>query len=115
MSIFNSTCAYKVIFRQNDLKTAKDISDTIGNFTTTKLSNSRSVKGILKTDKSTSESEEGLALVSAQEILNLSKEESIVIGQGELMHPLKVKNGYWYKYKEFQQMVLRYQHRNEIL
>ncbi|TKW61159.1 MAG: type IV secretory system conjugative DNA transfer family protein [Blastochloris viridis] len=115
VSIFNSTCAYKVIFRQNDLKTAKDISDTIGNFTTTKLSTSRSAKGVLKTDKSTSESEEGLALVSAQEILNLSKEESIVIGQGELMHPLKVQNGFWFNLPVFENQVKQNAHRADVL
>lgn len=115
VSIFNSTCAYKVIFRQNDLKTAKDISDTIGNFTTTKLSTSRSAKGVLKTDKSTSESEEGLALVSAQEILNLSKDESIIIGQGELMHPLKVENGFWFSQKNIEKVVLNNAFRLEIL
>lgn len=115
VSIFNSTCAYKVIFRQNDLKTAKDISDTIGNFTTTKLSTSRSAKGVLKTERSTSEAEEGLALVSAQEILNLGKEESIVIGQGELMHPLKVVNGFWFANTVLQGLVSRNSSRKEVL
>lgn len=115
VSIFNSTCAYKVIFRQNDLKTAKDISDTIGNFTTTKLSTNRSIKSIMKTDKSTSESEEGLALVSAQEILNLSKDKSIVIGQGELMHPLKVNNDFWFENKIFQGLMNKNEYRKSVL
>lgn len=113
--IFNSTCAYKVIFRQNEAKSAKDISDTIGNYTTTKISTSRSAKGMLRTERSTSEAEEGLALVSSQEILNLGEDESILLGQGQLRHPLKLENAFWYKHKTFSKLVERDRHRMAVL
>ena len=94
---FNSTCAYKVIFQQNDPETAENIARTVGNETRKRISQTKSLRGI--TDKSTSEnlSDEGKPLLNAQDILNLNPDECVILGQGQLMHPIKAKCAFWFK------------------
>ena len=94
---FNSTCAYKVIFQQNDPETAENIARTIGNETRERTSQTKSFKGVIDKNTSESLSSEGKHLISAQDILNLNSDECIILGQGQLMRPIKAKCAFWFK------------------
>tara|TARA_R110000868_G_scaffold138329_1_gene352293 strand:- start:15262 stop:16719 length:1458 start_codon:yes stop_codon:yes gene_type:complete len=93
---FNSNCAYKVIFQQNDPETAESIAKTIGTHTRDRKSHNASSKTIIQTQTSESTSKEARHLLTAQGILNINSDECIILGQGQLMHPIKAKCAFWF-------------------
>ena len=78
-------------------KSAEDIAKTIGNQTQTRTSTSKSTKGIINQNTSENQSNEGQYLLTAQDILNLNSDECIILGQGQLMHPIIAKCAFWFK------------------
>jgi len=106
ISIFDSNCAYKVIFKQNNYFTAERLSKLIGNKTVERVSNSKgkSMKGSTITagnssNKSESTSQEGLALVTPQDILNLEDGKCLIITQGFASKPVLADIIKWWREK----------------
>ena len=106
ISIFDSNCAYKVIFKQNNYFTAERLSKLIGNKTVERVSNSKgkSMKGATITagnssNKSESTSQEGLALVTPQDILNLEDGKCLIITQGFASKPIMANIAWYFKNK----------------
>lgn len=113
--IFSSTCAYRVIFRQNDVDSAKLISETIGKKTDIKESYNTNTKGIFSNKSGESFSDEGIELVTPQDILNLPEDEMMILGQGQFMRPLKIKKLSWFKDKPMKKLVAKHLHLLGIL
>ncbi len=113
--IFSSTCAYRIIFRQNDVDSAELISKTIGKKTDTRESYNTSTKGIFSNKSGESFSLEGIELVTPQDILNLPEDEMMILGQGQFMRPLKIKKLSWYADKGMTKEVQKNAHLLQIL
>lgn len=98
VSIFESNTAYKVIFRQNNHFTAERVSKLIGNVTLKKKSKSvNRQQGVGFGSVSMSHSEEGLPLVSAQEILNLDKDKCLIVVEGHAKEPILAEVAFWFE------------------
>jgi type IV secretion system protein VirD4 len=113
VEIFETNCAYKIIFRQNNFFTAEKISKLIGNKTVSRKSTSKnqSNKHELKisfqgsSGRSESESSEGIPLITAQDILTLSSDNCIIIAQGHASKPILAKNPMWFKEKDLKKLI----------
>lgn len=114
ISIFESNCAYKVIFKQNNFQTAQSISKTIGNQTLDKVSVNKGIshQNNLKpsfnnsnSSKSQSFNKEGLALVSEQDILNLSKNQCLILIQGHAGKPILANSALWFKDNKLKKII----------
>ncbi len=97
--IVNSTVAYKVIFKMDDLEYAKQVSEEIGKMTRKTRSHSTE-KGQLITGGTSSIGKEAWDLLSAQDIMNIDKDEVIILVSGHKAKPLKLKANYYFKNKE---------------
>ncbi|PDW27085.1 conjugal transfer protein TraG [Helicobacter pylori] len=97
--IVNSTVAYKVIFKMDDLEYAKQVSEEVGKMTRKTRSHSTE-KGQLITGGTSSIGKEAWDLLSAQDIMNIDKDEVIVLVSGHKAKPLKLKANYYFKNKE---------------
>ncbi|WP_156601289.1 type IV secretory system conjugative DNA transfer family protein [Helicobacter pylori] len=97
--IVNSTVAYKVIFKMDDLEYAKQVSEEIGKMTRKTRSHSTE-KGQLITGGTSSIGKEAWDLLSAQDIMNIDKDEVIILVSGHKAKPLKLKTNYYFKNKE---------------
>lgn len=114
VSMFDTNCAYKVIFQQNSYNTADMISNLVGKSTSIRTSTSsgnNSKERLLGGDRSISEglskSEEGLNLITAQDILNLSKKECIILAQGFHASPIKAKIAFYFKQWRFKIKIIQ--------
>lgn len=113
MSEFDSNCAYKIVLTQNSFKTADNISKLIGNKTTIRSSENRgnsSQTGIevkIQGNRSSSQSisQEGIALVSAQDVLNLQKGKCLIIVQGHASNPIIADNPFWFEDKKLKKLL----------
>lgn len=109
LSIFDSNCAYKIVFRQNNHSTAERISKTIGNRTDKRKSSSSSKKSTIQIanneSKSTSISEEGLALVTPQDILNLDQGKILILAQGNFSTPILADAPLWFKENQLRKII----------
>ncbi len=97
--IVNSTVAYKVIFKMDDLEYAKQVSEEIGKMTRKTQSHSTE-KGQLIMGGTSSIGKEAWDLLSAQDIMNIDKDEVIILVSGHKAKPLKLKANYYFKNKE---------------
>ncbi|MFP6092643.1 type IV secretory system conjugative DNA transfer family protein [Helicobacter pylori] len=97
--IVNSTVAYKIIFKMDDLEYAKQVSEEVGKMTRKTRSHSTE-KGQLITGGTSSIGKEAWDLLSAQDIMNIDKDEVIVLVSGHKAKPLKLKANYYFKNKE---------------
>lgn len=97
--IVNSTVAYKVIFKMDDLEYAKQVSEEVGRMTRKTRSHSTE-KGQLITGGTSSIGKEAWDLLSAQDIMNIDKDEVIILVSGHKAKPLKLKANYYFKNKE---------------
>ncbi|MGL2413795.1 type IV secretory system conjugative DNA transfer family protein [Helicobacter pylori] len=97
--IVNSTVAYKVIFKMDDLEYAKQVSEEIGKMTRKTRSHSTE-KGQLIMGGTSSIGKEAWDLLSTQDIMNIDKDEVIILVSGHKAKPLKLKANYYFKNKE---------------
>jgi len=88
-----NTCAYRVIFGQNEPDVAESISKSIGHKTRKKRSYS-SQSG--KMGKNHSKSEEGVPLILAQDVMSLKFGEIILLRQNHFKNPIKAKVPFWF-------------------
>lgn len=102
MSILESNCAYKVILKQNNFMTAERISKIIGLKTEIKTSKSQKEAGIISKNNhdSVSTSQEGISLVTPQDILNLNQNQCLIISQGFAASPILADICWWWKNKK---------------
>ena len=110
VSTFDSNCSYKIIFQQNNLHTAEKISKTIGNKTNIRKSegksiNARDMQLNNSVGQNISTSEEGLALVSPQDILSMKKNCSYIMVQGFAAFPIKSKIPFYFNERTFRKLV----------
>jgi type IV secretion system protein VirD4 len=84
IGILQTNCAYKIVLQQNNRNTAESFSRDIGNKTDKKTQSSS--QGFIKT--SISSSQEGLPLISAQEIMHLNASNFILLCQGSYHLPV---------------------------
>ena len=101
---FDTNCAYKVVFQQNNLQTAEKISKLIGNKTERRRSQSKSRNSKLldsnaSMGESDSVSDEGVALVTSQDILSMKQDTCLILSQGYLAFPIKAKIAYYFDKK----------------
>ncbi len=89
-----NTCSYHVIFAQNEQKIAEDISKSIGSKTRKKITFSTPEKNLTR---NTSESEEGIPLVLAQEVMSLPAFHILLLMQNHFETPVKAKAAAWFK------------------
>ncbi len=99
-----NTCAYQVIFSQNDLKIAKNISDAIGDKTRRKTSDTESHKGG-PFSGSTNKSQEAAKLFKPQDILSFPEGEMLILKQYAFETPIKAKAAYWFKDNKLKELV----------
>ena len=91
MKVFKENCAYTIVLGQSDSGTAKMISQDIGNETVKRKTSSKN---------GDSETLEGKPLIPEQDLLNMSKEENIILVQDHLSLPIKAKRPYYFKEKK---------------
>lgn len=106
--VIESNCGYKVILRQTDRDYAKRISEAIGNRTVDRKSSSAEAGKIMAGRKSESTSEEGIPLISDQDILNQPVDQCLVLAVGHYARPITAKIPYWFKNKELKAIVDKY-------
>jgi len=104
MSILESNCAYKIILKQNNFLTADRIAKIIGFKTDIRTSRSKKDSNIILSSQnnsdSTSTSEEGIYLVTPQDILNLNENQCLIIVQGFAATPILADICWWFKNKD---------------
>jgi len=91
-----NTCAYHAVFTQNEFKTAKDISDSIGKKTRLRKSYSGQFGKIIK---NTQEGQEGVPLVLSQEIMSLPQGKTLILVQNHFETPILAETALWFKDK----------------
>ena len=97
--ILEANTAYKVILSQNNLETARRISDLIGNKTEIRTSKSEQEEGGKRSKSSYSSSYESIPLVTPQDILNLKKNECITVVQGYAANVIFAKIPWYFQNK----------------
>lgn len=86
-------CAYQVYFAQNEITVAEDVSRSIGPRTRKKVSFATSET---KITRNTNETNEGVPLVMAQDVMGLKEREILVLVQNNFPTPIKGKDARWY-------------------
>ena len=98
-SILEANTAYKIILQQNNFDTAKRISEIIGFKTDTRISKSSKESKTTISHDSISKSQEGIYLVTPQDILNLNKNQCLIIVQGFAASIILADIAWWFKIK----------------
>lgn len=90
------TISFQILFKMNDADSAENVSKQIGKYT--RENRSYSTKdGTLIFGGTSSYSTEGTELITAQDIMNISDKEIIVLVSGHKAKPLKLIAGAYYK------------------
>lgn len=97
--ILEANTAYKVILQQNNLETAKRISEIIGNKTSVRTSKNEQDDAVKGSKSSFSSSYESVPLVTSQDILNLKRDQSIVVVQGFAANIILAEIPWYFKHK----------------
>ncbi|MCP4354832.1 MAG: type IV secretory system conjugative DNA transfer family protein [Proteobacteria bacterium] len=97
--------SYWYIFKQNSDETAEMFSKLIGKQTVTRISHSYNTKGIIDLNSSKSQSEEGLPLVSADEIKSMHPDYGLLVTSHNTTRPFKVKHEKYYENKVYCKMI----------
>lgn len=103
VNTFVQNCAYTLVFAQNDVDSAKRLSQTIGNATYERKSHSKNKK---TTSESTSH--EGRPLMSQQDIQNIPFGEVIVLAERYFKRPIKAKSNYYESYQPYKSLFKKY-------
>lgn len=106
LKALRNTCAYHIIFAQNELDVAENLSRSIGDMTRERVSKSGRFTSTSKTV-----SAEGFKLLTAQQIMSLPKGEILIVRQNFFEAPIKAKVPYWFKFPAFRKHVedIKYQ------
>jgi type IV secretion system protein VirD4 len=104
--MLETLCAYKVIFKQNNHATAERTAKLIGNYTDQRQSVSSNKNH--QDNKSVTVSEEGLQLVTAQDILNLDTGKIIIIAEGFSKYPILASAAHFESTVRFSKIAQKY-------
>ena len=105
LEIISATCVYNIIFTISDFNYAKMISESIGNLTRNKESNTSQFS---KAFGSTNKSDEGYALLTPQDLMNIPKNEVIISVFGHKATPIKGKINYYFKNRSLKKIIKKY-------
>lgn len=105
LDIIVSACHYRVIFTINDEAMAKRISESIGNLTRSKVSQTAQEDKIFG---SKNKSLEGYALMTQQDLMNIPKDEVIITVAGHKAMPLRAKANYYFKNRKLKKYIYKY-------
>ena len=98
MNSFLSNSTYRITFAANNVDTAKLISDLIGNQTVESTSGSKSKWFAVNSNSgTTSISQTQRALLMPQEVINLPRDNEIILIEAN--PPIRTKKIFWYKVK----------------
>ncbi|MFN7609549.1 MAG: type IV secretory system conjugative DNA transfer family protein [bacterium] len=103
ISTLETNTEYKVILRQNNYETAKRISEAIGAFTDKRTSENIDKKSIVDKTVGANQTEEAMALVTAQDIMTLAPGECIIIKGGASARPIKAELAFMIDKKQYEQ------------
>lgn len=106
LRMMNGNIACRILFRMNETESAEAISKEIGNMTRKTRNYSTQSTKFFETGSSISK--EGYALITAQDLMNLSNEDVIITATGTKALPLKLKANYYYKDKEYMAIINKY-------
>lgn len=93
LETLKNTCAYHVYFAQNTIEVAERISRSIGPRTRKKLSFATSETRITR---NTNESNEGVPLMTAQDVMGLPERRVLILKQNNFPTPILAKDARWY-------------------
>jgi len=93
LETLKNTCAYHVYFAQNTIEVAERISRSIGPRTRKKLSFATSETRITR---NTNESNEGVPLMTAQDVMGLPERRILILKQNNFPTPILAKDARWY-------------------
>jgi type IV secretion system protein VirD4 len=111
-----SLLAYWYVFKQGDIDTAEMFSKQIGKHTVSKTSLSYTTRSIIGEKKSSrSLSQEGLPLVSANEIMATDEKFGWLISSHNPTRPFRVKHEFWFKNKKLKKLVNKYENMIDII
>lgn len=88
-----NTCAYLIVFSQNEVNVAEQVSKSIGPRTRKKISYSGQQGAFTRNQ---SESEEGVPLVLPQDVMSQGFGEIIILVQNHFKNPIKAKVPMWF-------------------
>lgn len=97
-----NSCAFQVYFAQNEVTIAEDISRSIGPRTRKKLSFSTAESRLTR---NTSETNEGVPLVTPQDVLGMKQGEILILRQNHFPTPIKAKDASWYRDRAMRDLV----------
>lgn len=105
LKIISGSCAYNIIFTISDIDFAKMLSESIGNITRDKKSITSQAKSFLG---STNKSDEGYALLTPQDLMNIPNDVVMLSVLGHKATPVKGKINYFFKNRKFKKIVKKY-------
>lgn len=111
LKILSGSCAYNIIFPINDYDYAKMVSESIGNLTREKQSETSQA---LKIFGSKNKSEEGYALLTPQDLMNIPNDEVIISVFGHKATPIKGKVNYYFKNRKLRNIVKKYGRKDKL-
>ena len=105
LRIVAGSVAYRAYFAINDNETAKRVSEEVGDFTRDKVSESSQANKFLG---SKNKSHEGYKLLTSQDLMNLRKDEILILALGGRGTPIKAKANYYFKNRKFKKIIKKY-------
>ena len=93
--IIKANVGYQVVFRMNSPEDAKILSDTIGDLTREKISQSKGNLDLFKRNDSVSN--EGYKLITPQDIMSNPADQIYILIGGYFNRPIKAKVNFWFK------------------
>ena len=93
--IIKANVGYQVVFRMNSPEDAKILSDTIGDLTREKVSQSKGNLDLFKRNDSVSN--EGYKLITPQDIMSNPADQIYILIGGYFNRPIKAKVNFWFK------------------
>lgn len=98
--IIKANVGYQVVFRMNSPEDAKILSETIGDLTREKISQSKGNLDFFKRNDSVSN--EGYKLITPQDIMSNPSDQIYILIGGYFNRPIKAKVNFWFKNPQWQ-------------
>lgn len=98
--IIKANVGYQVVFRMNSPDDAKILSETIGDLTREKISQSKGNLDFFKRNDSVSN--EGYKLITPQDIMSNPSDQIYILIGGYFNRPIKAKVNFWFKNPDWQ-------------
>jgi type IV secretory pathway TraG/TraD family ATPase VirD4 len=103
-SALQTSCAFTVVFNQNNFETAKALSDRVGSYTYVKTSTSERAHDagatgaqLLRRDSQRSRSFEAALLLKPQDLMSIPHGQHYVLVQGFHDRPIRARTPWWFR------------------